>query len=73
MRKFDGTELLIATHNRGKLEEIADLLSPFGVTVSSNANHGLPEPEETETTFTGQCTNQGPCGCEGDGFACAVG
>ena len=53
MRKFDGNELLIATHNRGKLEEIADLLSPFGVTVSSNADHGLPEPDETETTFVG--------------------
>ena len=53
MRKFDGKELLIATHNRGKLEEIADLLSPFGVAVSSNADHGLPEPEETETTFSG--------------------
>ena len=53
MRKFDGSELLIATHNQGKLEEIADLLSPFGVAVSSNADHGLPEPEETETTFTG--------------------
>lgn len=53
MRKFDGKELLIATHNQGKLEEIADLLSPFGVTVSSNADYGLPEPEETETTFVG--------------------
>ncbi|MCF2906040.1 RdgB/HAM1 family non-canonical purine NTP pyrophosphatase [Octadecabacter sp. CECT 8868] len=53
MRKFNGTELLIATHNQGKLEEIADLLKPFGVSVSSNADHGLPEPEETETTFTG--------------------
>ncbi len=53
MRKFDGNALLIATHNRGKLEEIADLLSPFGVNVSSNADHGLPEPEETETTFAG--------------------
>ncbi|MBU2992306.1 RdgB/HAM1 family non-canonical purine NTP pyrophosphatase [Octadecabacter sp. 1_MG-2023] len=53
MRKFNETELLIATHNQGKLEEIADLLKPFGVSVSSNADHGLPEPEETETTFTG--------------------
>jgi len=53
MRKFDGKELLIATHNQGKLEEIADLLSPFGVTVSSNADYGLPEPDETETTFVG--------------------
>lgn len=53
MRKFDGTELVVATHNTGKLEEIADLLSPFGIKISSNADHGLPEPEETEATFVG--------------------
>ena len=53
MRRFDGTRLVIATHNRGKLEEIADLLAPFGVALTSNADHGLPEPEETETSFVG--------------------
>jgi len=53
MRKFEGKELVIATHNNGKLEEIADLLSPYGVTLTSNADHGLPEPDETETTFVG--------------------
>ena len=53
MRKFTGSELVVATHNRGKLEEIADLLSPYGIRLSSNADHGLPEPEETETTFAG--------------------
>jgi len=53
MRRFAGDRLLVATHNMGKLEEMADLLTPFGVTLSSNADHGLPEPEETETTFVG--------------------
>ena len=53
MRRFEGTELVVATHNQGKLEEIADLLSPYGIKLSSNADHGLPEPEETETTFVG--------------------
>lgn len=53
MRKFDGTQLVVATHNKGKLEEISALLAPFGVTLSSNADHHLPEPEETETTFIG--------------------
>ncbi len=51
MRRFTGTSLLVATHNRGKLEEIAVLLAPFGVEVTSNADHGLPEPPETGTTF----------------------
>lgn len=53
MRAFDGNELLIATHNTGKLEEIAALLAPYGITCTSNADHGLPEPDETETTFAG--------------------
>ena len=53
MRRFTGDHLLVATHNRGKLEEIADLLAPYGVKISSNVDHGLPEPEETETTFVG--------------------
>ena len=53
MRIFTGDQLVIATHNRGKLEEIAALLTPYGVTLTSNADHGLPEPDETETTFAG--------------------
>ena len=48
-----GDRLLVATHNRGKLEEIADLLGPFDVTVTGAGDLGLPEPEETETTFVG--------------------
>ena len=52
-RKFDGKELLVATHNRGKLEEIERLLAPFGIKVTCAADHGLEEPEETETTFVG--------------------
>ena len=51
MRKFSGDRLLVATHNKGKLEEIADLLKPFGVAVVGAAEMGLPEPEETGTTF----------------------
>lgn len=47
------TEIVIATHNPGKLREIADLLRPLGITVSSPADYQLPEPEETETTFAG--------------------
>jgi XTP/dITP diphosphohydrolase len=53
MRRFTGSELLVATHNRGKLEEIAHLLQPFGVNVRSAADLGLPEPAETEESFVG--------------------
>ena len=51
MRKFTGDTLLVATHNSGKLEEIADLLSAFGIAVVGAAEKNLPEPEETGTTF----------------------
>ena len=50
-RKFEGKKLLVATHNRGKLEEIGDLLKPYGVEVVGAADMELPEPEETGTTF----------------------
>ncbi len=53
MRRFAGDTLLVATHNAGKLQEIAALLAPYGVRVIGAAEKGLPEPEETETTFLG--------------------
>ncbi|PKQ12319.1 MAG: non-canonical purine NTP pyrophosphatase, RdgB/HAM1 family [Alphaproteobacteria bacterium HGW-Alphaproteobacteria-1] len=53
MRKFAGDTLLVATHNAGKLEEIAHLLQPYGVRVIGAAEQNLPEPEETETSFVG--------------------
>ena len=53
MRKFTGKTLLVATHNAGKLSEIASLLEPFGISVTGAAERGLREPDETETTFEG--------------------
>ena len=50
-RRFDGTDLVIASHNPGKIREIAELLRPFGVAVSSATDRGYEEPEETGTTF----------------------
>lgn len=53
MRQFGDKRLLVATHNKGKLEEIAALLQPYGIACVSAGEMGLPEPEETETTFVG--------------------
>jgi XTP/dITP diphosphohydrolase len=53
VRKFTGDTLLVATHNAGKLEEIANLLAPYGVRVLGAAEKGLAEPDETETSFVG--------------------
>ncbi|MBV8835047.1 MAG: RdgB/HAM1 family non-canonical purine NTP pyrophosphatase [Alphaproteobacteria bacterium] len=43
--------LVIATHNKGKLVEMRELLSRHGVEAVSAAELNLPEPEETGTTF----------------------
>lgn len=52
-RRFTGDKLVIASHNRGKLEEFSSLLAPLGVTCVSAGDLRLPEPEETEDTFLG--------------------
>lgn len=53
MPQIDRTDgpLLVASHNTGKIREIAELLQPFGVKVTSAAEKGLAEPEETGSTF----------------------
>jgi XTP/dITP diphosphohydrolase len=43
--------VVIATHNPGKLEEMRDLLAPFGVDAQSASELGLAEPKETGKTF----------------------
>jgi XTP/dITP diphosphohydrolase len=50
-RRFSGDRLVIASHNPGKVTEIAELMEPFAVTVVSAGALGLPEPEETGATF----------------------
>lgn len=51
MTKLGGQSLVIATHNAGKLKEIAALLAPYGIECLSAGSLGLPEPAETGTTF----------------------
>ena len=51
--RLTGRKIVVATHNKGKLAEFADLLRPFGVTAVSAGELGLAEPAETETSFAG--------------------
>lgn len=51
-----GMTLVVASHNSGKVREIRELLTPFGLKIVSAAKLGLPEPEETETTFAGNAS-----------------
>jgi XTP/dITP diphosphohydrolase len=48
-----GQKILIATHNKGKLEEFREILGPLGVDVTSASELNLGEPAETENTFIG--------------------
>jgi len=48
---FPGDTLIIASHNPGKVREIAALLAAHVGTVRSAGELGLPEPEETGATF----------------------
>lgn len=50
-RRFEGDRLVLASHNPGKVREIAALVGPLGVEVVSASELGLPEPEETGATF----------------------
>jgi XTP/dITP diphosphohydrolase len=51
MSKRLSGQLVIATHNRGKLWEMQALLQPYGLAAVSAGELGLPEPEETGETF----------------------
>ena len=46
-----GEKLVIATHNPGKLREIAELIEPLGIACVGAEELGLPEPEEIGNTF----------------------
>lgn len=52
MRRLEtGERLVVASHNKGKVREINDLIQPFGVEAISAGELDLPEPEETGLTF----------------------
>jgi len=50
-RRFAGDHLVIASHNKGKIPEIAALLEGRVPRLTSAAEHDVPEPEETGATF----------------------
>ncbi|UTW55486.1 RdgB/HAM1 family non-canonical purine NTP pyrophosphatase [Kordiimonas sp. SCSIO 12610] len=50
-RHFDGNTLVIASHNKGKVREIGELLEPFGVKTISAGDLDLPEPVEDGDSF----------------------
>ncbi|MBC7770647.1 MAG: RdgB/HAM1 family non-canonical purine NTP pyrophosphatase [Phycisphaerales bacterium] len=60
--------LVVASHNSGKVREIAALLAPLGVEAVSAASLSLPEPEETETTFGGNAALKARAAADASGL-----
>ncbi len=76
-----GDRLVLATHNAGKLREIAALLAPHGIAVISAGALGLPEPEEDAPDFAGNArlkalaaasASGGPALADDSGFCLAA-
>jgi XTP/dITP diphosphohydrolase len=67
-RAFTEPKLVIASHNPGKVREIADLLSPFGVEVVSAAALDLPEPVEDGATFEANAAIKARAAAEASGL-----
>jgi len=51
MHSLTNKKIVVASHNAGKLREFSDLMAPFGFEAKSAKDYGLPEPDETGTTF----------------------
>ncbi len=68
-RRFDAPELVIASHNPGKVREIAALLERFAVAVRPASDLGLPEPEETGASFTANAELKARAAAQGAGIA----
>lgn len=60
--------LVVASHNAGKVREIGALLAPLGVEAVSAGTLGLPEPEETETTFIGNAALKARAAADASGL-----
>lgn len=68
MRKLQPGKLVIASHNKGKVREIRALLAPYGIEPVSANDLGLPEPEETGTTFAENALIKARASAEGSGL-----
>ena len=67
-RKLGPGRLVIASHNEGKVREIKELTAPFGIEPASAASLGLPDPEETGTTFAANAILKARAAADGAGL-----
>ena len=67
-RRFESEKIVIASHNPGKVGEIATLLAPFGTEVLAAADLALEEPEETGNTFAANAELKARAAAEASGL-----
>ena len=63
-----GQKIVVASHNEGKVREIRELLTPYGLETVSAAELDLAEPDETETTFAGNARLKAVAATEASGL-----
>jgi XTP/dITP diphosphohydrolase len=64
-----GSKLVIASHNDGKVRELAELFAPYGIDCISAGSLGLPEPEETGASFAENARIKAIAAASGAGLA----
>ena len=66
--RFEASRLVIASHNQGKVVEIAALLAPFAIGVVAAGALGLPEPEEIGDSFEANAALKARAAAEASGL-----
>jgi XTP/dITP diphosphohydrolase len=68
IRLTAGDRLVVASHNPGKVREIMELIAPFGINAVGAAGLGLPEPEETGSSFAANAILKAEAAVKGSGL-----
>jgi XTP/dITP diphosphohydrolase len=63
-----GARIVVASHNEGKVRELAELFAPYGVACVSATSLGLPEPEETGASFAENATLKAEAAAKASGM-----
>ncbi len=66
-RRLVAARLIVASHNAGKVREIAALLASLGIEAVGASTLGLPEPEETGDTFIANAALKARAAAEASG------
>ena len=67
-RRLEAGRVVAASHNEGKVRELADLLRPYGIETIGVANLGLAEPGETGSTFRANAELKALAAARGSGL-----